>query len=176
MIYICCTISLLVLSRLPPGSTRTNVAGHHLRTFRLQLLQCLLLLVFHDSPLLEICDLQHSVSFQTPTLRKATNAARKNMLSFMDPTNRRQGLTQLLAQLPSKPLPSTEHAFSALSFSAILSTILFRSRHLKYVSLASQHLARWLRSGAIGAPSDEILGGGGEAGDVLKNPIVRKCV
>jgi hypothetical protein len=98
------------------------------------------------------------------------------MLSFIDPTNLRQELTQLLAQFPSKPLPSTEHAFSALSFSAILSTILFRSRHLKYASLASQHLARWLRSGAIGAPSEEILGGGGEAGDVLKNPIVRKCV
>ena len=54
----------------------------------------------------------------------------------------------------------------------MLSTILFRSRHPKYASLASQHLARCVRSGAIGAPSEEIFGGGGEAGAELKSPIV----
>jgi hypothetical protein len=50
--------------------------------------------------------------------------------------------------------------------------MLFLSRHPKYASLASQHFARWVRSGAIGAPSDDILGVRGEAGEELKSPIV----
>jgi hypothetical protein len=50
-------------------------------------------------------------------------------------------LTQLEAQFASNPFPSTAHPFSALSFSEILSTIPFLSKHLKYASLASQHFA-----------------------------------
>jgi hypothetical protein len=80
--------------------------------------------------------------------------------------------TQLDAQFDSNPLASAEQDFSALSFSVMLSTILFRSRHPKYVSLASQHFARCVRSGAIGAPSEEIFGGGGEADNEVKRPIV----
>jgi hypothetical protein len=53
----------------------------------------------------------------------------------------------------------------------ILSTILFRSKQPKYASLDSQHFARCVRSGAIGAPSEEIFGGGGDAGEELKSPI-----
>jgi hypothetical protein len=95
-----------------------------------------------------------------------------SLLPVLPPFARQWGRrTQLLAQLVSNPLPSTEHAFSALSFSVMLSTILFRSKQPKYASLASQHLARCVRSGAIGAPSEEIFGGGGEAGEELNNPM-----
>jgi hypothetical protein len=52
----------------------------------------------------------------------------------------------------------------------MLSIILFRSRHLKYASLASQHFARWMRSGAIGAPSEDILGSGSD-GEELNRPM-----
>ena len=79
--------------------------------------------------------------------------------------------TQLDAQLLSKPFPSVEQLVSALSFSDKLSTILFLFKHSKYASLASQHLARWLRSGAIGAPSEEILGWV-EGVEELNRPIV----
>jgi hypothetical protein len=94
------------------------------------------------------------------------------LLPVFSPFARQWGRrTQLLAQLVSNPLPSTEHAFSALSFSVMLSTILFRSKQSKYASLAFQHLARCVRSGAIGAPSEEIFGGGGEVGEELNNPM-----
>lgn len=46
------------------------------------------------------------------------------------------------------------------------STIEWAVRQAKKVSRPSQHLARWVRSGAIGVPSVEILGGGGEAEEV----------
>lgn len=50
------------------------------------------------------------------------------------------------------------------------------SRHPKYASLASQQCARWLRSGAIGVPSDDIFGLGGDAFDSSdhRKPIERK--
>lgn len=55
----------------------------------------------------------------------------------------------------------------------MLSIIPFLSKHTKYASLASQHLARWLRSGAIGVPSEEIFGAGGDASfDKPKRPIL----
>jgi len=55
----------------------------------------------------------------------------------------------------------------------MLSMMLFRSKQLKYISLPSQHLARSLRFGAMGVPSVEILGAGGEVeGEEEKNPIV----
>ncbi len=44
----------------------------------------------------------------------------------------------------------------------MLSTISCLSRQLKYISRASQHFARSLRPGAIGVPSVEIFGAGGE--------------
>ena len=50
--------------------------------------------------------------------------------------------------------------------------MLLLSRQPKYESRASQHFDRCVRSGAIGAPSEDILGGGGDADGVLKNPIV----
>jgi len=69
-------------------------------------------------------------------------------------------VTQLDAQFASNPLASAPHTFAALSPSLILSIIWFLSKHLKYASLASQHCFRCVRSGAIGAPSEEILGAG----------------
>lgn len=50
--------------------------------------------------------------------------------------------------------------------------MLFLSKHPKYPSLASQHFARCVLSGAIGAPSDDILGGGREVDEELKSPIL----
>lgn len=50
----------------------------------------------------------------------------------------------------------------------------FLSRHWKYASLASQHFARAVRSGAIGVPSVEILGAGSLSEELEKKPIV--CV
>jgi hypothetical protein len=50
--------------------------------------------------------------------------------------------------------------------------IWFLSRHVKYASRASQHLARCVRSGAIGVPSEEIFGSGNLGGE-LNSPIVR---
>lgn len=77
-----------------------------------------------------------------------------------------------MAQFFSNPLASFPQDFSALSFSVMLSMISFLSRHLKYASLASQHCDRWLRSGAIGAPSAAIFGGGRDAWDEPKSPMM----
>lgn len=53
----------------------------------------------------------------------------------------------------------------------MLSMMEFLSRQVKKASRASQQRARWVRSGAMGAPSVEIFGGGGE-GEEAQNPIV----
>jgi hypothetical protein len=83
-------------------------------------------------------------------------------------------LTQLLAQFVSNPFPSAAHSFAAFSPSLILSIISWLSKHLKYMSRASQHFERSLRFGAMGVPSVESLGAGGEDGaeDVDQKPIV----
>ena len=88
------------------------------------------------------------------------------------PIGERQGksaLTQLVAQFASKPFPSTAHSFAAFSLSLMLSTISCVSRHWKYMSRASQHFARSLRPGAIGVPSVDIFGAGGEVEEELEN-------
>lgn len=56
----------------------------------------------------------------------------------------------------------------------MLSTISWISRHLKYISRASQHFARSLRPGAMGVPSVEIFGAGGEGeeGELENQPMV----
>lgn len=81
-------------------------------------------------------------------------------------------LTQLLAQFASNPLLSAPQLFSAASLCVKLSTMLFLSRHWKYISLASQHFARADRSGAIGVPSVEIFGAGSLSLELEKKPIV----
>lgn len=114
------------------------LSWHFLCSLRLQLLQSLVPLVFHYSPLLEIGNLIQQSALDSLLYCRAQR-------------------TQLDAQFVSNPLPSAAQAFPALSFSVMLSTILFLSRHEKYASLASQHLALSLRSGAMRAPSDDTL-------------------
>jgi hypothetical protein len=48
---------------------------------------------------------------------------------------------------------------------------LFLSKHLKYMSLASQHFARADRSGAIGVPSVEIFGAGNLSAELENKPM-----
>ena len=50
--------------------------------------------------------------------------------------------------------------------------MVFLSRHWKYASLASQHFARAVRSGAIGVPSVEILGAGSLSAELENKPMV----
>ncbi len=87
-----------------------------------------------------------------------------------------QALTQLLAQFPSKPFPSAPQTFSAFTLSVMLSTIPFLSKQLKYASLASQHRALCVRSGAMGAPSVEIRGVGRVGVEEPNRPIVNNEV
>lgn len=47
-----------------------------------------------------------------------------------------------------------------------------RSKHLKKISRDSQHFSRLVLSGAIGAPSEDILGADKELPKISENPII----
>lgn len=134
-----------------------------MRPFSLQLLQCLFALVFHHPSFLEVLNLMRERA-------KVSNEPIHNGSSNVS-LRRKKKLTQLVAQFFSNTLASDPQDFSALVFSVRLSMISFLSRHLKYASLASQHCDLWLRSGAMGAPSAPIFGGGREACEELKIPM-----
>jgi hypothetical protein len=113
---------------LSKASRWCHLSRYLLRAFKPQLLQSLSFLMFHDSPFLEVCDLpscqqsptpNHSPLFHPSPLQSANTATPKSVL------------TQLLAQFASNFIPSPEQNFSALSFSVILSMILFLSKQLK---------------------------------------------
>lgn len=82
--------------------------------------------------------------------------------------------TQLLAQAFSNCASSGAQACLAFSSSFTLSTMPFRSRHLKKLSLPSQQTALADLSGAMNPPSCDGSGGGGAACElpVLNQPIL----
>lgn len=132
--------------------------------------------MFHDSSLLEICDLlkisarvQCSPKFSPVIFHPAQN----RVPSILTHTSRIVR-TQLLAHALSNSLSSGAQAFLAFSSSRTLSMMLWRSRHLKKLSRPSQHCARALRSGAMKPPSCEGAGGGGVGceGEELNQPMM----
>lgn len=57
----CYAIFVAVIRSWLLSRSSTNLPRHLLRSLSLQSLQCLVSLVFHDSPLLEVCDLKISI-------------------------------------------------------------------------------------------------------------------
>ena len=129
----CAVVHLLyfLISSWPlPWTWRSYLTWHLLCPFGFESLQSLIALVFHNSSLFEVLDLHHNrVSEYIPGVHSSRCSAFHVLQSILSSQWRK--LTQLVAQLLSNPLLSAAHAFSALSFSVILSMISALSKHLK---------------------------------------------
>jgi hypothetical protein len=148
------------------SSARTNGiqrSVHRCGALSIELLQRQITLMLHYSSLLEVCDLYCNQHSSTHTKRSFTPGICV--------------LTQLLAHALSNSLSSGAQTSLAFLSSRTLSTMLWRSRHLKKLSRPSQHTARALRSGAMKPPSWEGAGGGGAGGEEEppNQPIVNVC-
>lgn len=130
---------------------------------------------YYDFPLDGIPEAPNPDSGLAPSLFNLSNVS-----AFLNSDTLRclKYVTQLRAHSPSKPRSSFPHTSFTFSFSLMLSTMLLPSRHAKNRSRASQQCWRWLRSGAMYAPSFE--GDGAEAdvdfvvGDEEKRPMTNK--